>query len=113
MVHEDEHVLSMVEWLLLAAILKNDNNAYGSAIYVTAKELAHPAKVSYGSLYPTLERLERQGLLSSTFSEPIKQRGGRSRRYFAVTAAGQAAMKRSGAMASRITWSMSEVWGMA
>jgi PadR family transcriptional regulator, regulatory protein PadR len=90
--NEPNDVLTMVEWLLLASILKNDNDAYGSVIYDTAEELAAPTKVAYGTLYPTLERLERRGLLKSRTSEPIKERGGRSRRYFEVTAPGKKAM---------------------
>jgi PadR family transcriptional regulator PadR len=97
-----EQILTITEWLLLAAIMRNDNNAYGSVIFDTASELARPTKVSYGSLYPTLERLERQGFLSSSFSEPIPERGGRSRRYFSVTAAGQKVMKRSEQVVRRI-----------
>jgi DNA-binding PadR family transcriptional regulator len=98
----EEQILTMMQWLLMAAILRNGNSAYGSVIYDTAKKLAHPARVSYGSLYPTLERMERQGLLSSSFSQPIKERGGRSRRYFAVTTSGKKALTRSESLANRI-----------
>ena len=102
----------MMQWLLAAAILRNCNNAYGPVIYDTAKELAHPARVSYGSLYPTLERMERLGLLSSRFGEPIKERGGRSRRYFAVTALGRKALTRSESLANRISGSPG-AWGLS
>jgi PadR family transcriptional regulator PadR len=102
MAQKDEQILTMMQWLLMAAILRNDNNAYGSVIYKTATELAYPARISYGSLYPTLERMERQGFLSSTFSQPIKERGGRSRRYFAVTLSGRKALTRSESLASRM-----------
>jgi DNA-binding PadR family transcriptional regulator len=104
-------ILTMVEWLFMAAILRNNNNGYGSSIFDTATELARPAKVSYGSLYPTLERLERRGFLSSSFSDPIPERGGRSRRYFSVTAAGQRAIKRSESLAKSIA--QVEAWGVA
>jgi len=109
---KDEQVLTMMQWLLMAAILRNDNKAYGSVIYDTAKELAHPARVSFGSLYPTLERMERQGFLSSSFSEPIRERGGRSRRYFAVTASGKKALTRSESLANRIS-GRSGAWGLS
>jgi PadR family transcriptional regulator PadR len=106
---EPHDVLTMVEWLLLAAILKNDNDAYGSVIYDTAEELAAPTKVAYGTLYPTLERLERKGLLESRASEPIKERGGRSRRYFAVTAPGKKAMHQAEDFARRVSGKVA--WG--
>ena len=103
MAQKDEQILTMMQWLLMAAILRNDNNAYGSVIYETANQLAHPSRISHGSLYPTLDLLERQGFLSSAFSEPIKVRGGRSRRYFAVTASGRKALIRSESLANRIS----------
>jgi len=103
MAQKEKQLLTMMQWLLMAAILRNGNSAYGSVIYNTAKELAYPARISYGSLYPTLERMERQGFLSSTFSEPIRERGGRSRRYFAVTTSGRKALTRSESLAYRIS----------
>jgi PadR family transcriptional regulator PadR len=101
----------MVEWLLLASILKNDNDAYGAVIYETATGLASPTKVAYGTLYPTLERLDRKGLLKSRASEPIKERGGRSRRYFTVTANGQKAMQQAEDFAQRVARSRKLAWG--
>jgi PadR family transcriptional regulator, regulatory protein PadR len=109
---ESNDVLTMVEWLLLASILKNDNDAYGAAIYETATELAAPTKVAYGTLYPTLERLERKGFLKSRASEPIKERGGRSRRYFAVTANGKSALKQAKDFAGRVARSVNLAWGL-
>ena len=106
-----DDVLTMVEWLLLASILKNDNDAYGSVIYDIATELASPKKVAYGSLYPTLERLQRKGLLKSRASEPIRERGGRSRRYFEVTANGQKAMQQAEDFAQRVAGSRKFAWG--
>ena len=99
---ESNDVLTMVEWLLLASILKNDNDAYGAVIYEAATELAAPTKVAYGTLYPTLERLERKGLLTSRTSEPIKERGGRSRRYFSANAQGKRAFADAEAFAQRV-----------
>jgi PadR family transcriptional regulator PadR len=110
---KEADVLTMVEWLLMSAIVQHDNSAYGSIIFDTATELARPVKVSYGSLYPTLERLERQGFLRSSFSDPIPERGGRSRRYFSVTAAGRKAMRHSGLLATRLVGKRSQAWGLA
>jgi PadR family transcriptional regulator PadR len=112
MANESNELLTMVEWLLLASILKNDNDAYGAMIYETATELASPTKVAYGSLYPTLERLERKGLLKSQASEPIKERGGRSRRYFSVTANGQRGMQQAENFAQRVAGSQSLGWSL-
>jgi len=106
-----ENLLTYVEMNLMAAILLSENSAYGKTIYEKASELARPEKVSYGSLYPTLERLEKRGFLSSTLGEPIAERGGKARRYFSVTGAGERAMKRSARLAGRVTERLSEAWG--
>lgn len=51
--------------------------------------------VAIGALYSTLERLERKGMVESRLGESTAQRGGRPKRYFKVTAQGQAALKRA------------------
>ena len=96
---------------MMTAILLQHNDAYGAAIFDRASELAKPARVSYGSLYPTLERLEQKGFLKSKFGDPIPERGGKSRRYFSVTGAGQAALRRSEARADNIRSGLAEAWG--
>ena len=44
--------------------------------------------VSVGSVYITLDRLERKGLVSSRLGEPTAERGGRAKTYFRPTAKG-------------------------
>ncbi len=107
----NEDLVTLEQSLLMTAILLQNNDAYGAAIFDRACELAKPAKVSYGSLYPTLERLEKKGFLKSKFGDPIPERGGKSRRYFSVTAAGQAALRRSEALAGKIHSGLAEAWG--
>ena len=49
-------------------------------------------EVTIGSVYGTLDRLEEKGLISSWRGDPDAVRGGRSRRYFKVEPAGEAAL---------------------
>lgn len=105
-----ETILTFIEYLYMAAILLQENNAYGAQIFDKSVELASPTKVAYGSLYPTLERLERKGFLRSTVGEPIPERGGKARRYFQVTASGQRALRRSEAASRRVSNGLREVW---
>ena len=42
-----------------------------------------------GSVYPALRDLEREGLVKSWEADPSPERGGRPRRYYKLTAAGQ------------------------
>ncbi|PTL82158.1 PadR family transcriptional regulator [Vitiosangium sp. GDMCC 1.1324] len=41
-----------------------------------------------GSVYPALKALEREGLVRSFEGEPLPERGGRPRRYYALTGEG-------------------------
>lgn len=45
-----------------------------------------------GAVYVTLERLESKGFLSSYLGEPTAERGGRAKRFYAVTKSGRAAV---------------------
>ena len=44
--------------------------------------------VSIGSVYAALGRLEEKGFVRSTMSEAVAQRGGKSKRVYAVTPSG-------------------------
>lgn len=76
-----------LEQLLLLAVLRLGEKAHGPAL---RKELRNRAgrRVGPGTLYPTLDRLERKGLLRSRLGEPSATRGGRAKRHFTLTDAG-------------------------
>jgi PadR family transcriptional regulator len=86
--------LGEFEQLILLAILRLRDNAYGVTIRA---ELADRAgrTVAPGALYTALERLETKGLIASRMSDPTPQRGGRAKRHVTVTGAGKAALTRS------------------
>jgi PadR family transcriptional regulator PadR len=86
--------LGEFEQLILLAILRLGDNAYGVTIRA---ELADRAArtVAPGALYTALERLETKGMTTSRMGDPTPQRGGRARRYVTVTAAGRKALTRS------------------
>jgi len=50
-------------------------------------------RVSLGAVYITLDRLERKGWLSSYLGPPSPARGGRAKRFYAVTRTGLALVK--------------------
>lgn len=72
--------------MLTVAVLYPE--AYGIAI-VDEIESRLNRKVSIGALQTVLKRLEQKGLLSSVLGEATKVRGGKRKRYFSVTPAGQ------------------------
>src|SRR5438093_4523823 len=47
-----------------------------------------------GTLYPTLHRLEADGLVKSSWRETNADEGGRSRKYYSITGAGRRELKR-------------------
>jgi PadR family transcriptional regulator, regulatory protein PadR len=86
--------LGEFEHIVLLAILRLGDDAYAIPIRQEIHERTGRA-VARGALYTALERLESKEFLRSRMSEPLPERGGRSRRYFTVTPAGLAAMRSS------------------
>ena len=74
-------VLGDFEKMVLLAILQLGGESYGAPIL---EEIEHRTgqTPSSGSLYVALRRLERRGVLSSSFGEPTPERGGRAKRFF-------------------------------
>lgn len=86
--------LGEFEHCVLLAIVHLADDAYGVTI---RQEIGDRTgrDIAIGALYTSLDRLERKGYLRSTMSGPTPERGGRSKRYFKVTAAGMQALRRS------------------
>ena len=86
--------LGEFEQIVLLAIVRLEASAYGTTIRREI-EARTGRLVAIGALYTALERLERKGYVGSMLSDPTPQRGGRSKRFFMLKAAGVAALKRS------------------
>ena len=82
------------EQLVLFAVLRLDNRAYGMEV---REEIERRTKrtVSYGAVYTALGRLEGKGMVSHTMGEATPERGGRAKKYFQVTPEGRAALRAS------------------
>ena len=78
--------------LVLLAILALGEEAYGVSIQQKIKEVAG-RDITRGALHSALSRLEEKGFLKSAFGEATKERGGRRKRLYSVTASGQNALK--------------------
>jgi PadR family transcriptional regulator, regulatory protein PadR len=50
---------------------------------------------SLGSIYPTLDRLQRKGFISSKMGEATPERGGKRKRHYRIEAPGVRALKES------------------
>ena len=86
--------LGEFEQMIVASILRLGEDAYGVSIIDDIERHAG-RKVRSGALSVTLDRMERKGLLSSRLGDPEAGRGGRSRRYVALTRAGLVAARES------------------
>ena len=88
----NDQLLGTFEQMVLLAILHIGEDAYGPLILDKMRESAGRT-VSRGSLYVTLDRLERKAMLRSRIGEPEPDRGGRPKRFVAVTDRGVAALR--------------------
>ena len=79
--------------VLLATIIVG-KQAYGAAIRQKLHEIVG-RDVSVGALYATMERLESKGFVESRMGEATAKRGGRAKRYFAVTGQGKQALSKA------------------
>jgi len=86
--------LGEFEHLIVLALLRLADRAYGVTVRQEIELRTH-REVSIGAVYATLDRLERKGYVKSHRGDPTPQRGGRSKRFFRVTAKGVAAVNRT------------------
>ena len=89
---EKAETLGQFEQLVLTAVHSLGKEAYGVPIHAKVSEMSGK-DVNTGSIYVTLDRLSEKGMLSSSFSDPIPERGGKPRRFYRLEAAGQRALQ--------------------
>jgi len=84
-------LLSRSEEVVLLAVWKLQEEAYCVPIREHLMNVTRK-NWSFGSIYAPLDRLEKSGFLESYTTEPIKERGGRSKRIYRVTKKGKEAL---------------------
>ena len=97
MIHIEDYyaqVLGEFEQLVLLALLRLGNGAYGASIRREIKDLTR-RDVPIGSVYVTLARLERKKMVVSYVGMPSKERGGRRRKHYLMNEPGQRALGRA------------------
>src|SRR5215207_6860699 len=97
----DRQLLGEVEQLVLLAILRLGEGAYAVPI---RRELQRSGGVSLsrGTIYVTLDRLERKRYVTSTFAEPTPEPGGKARRCFRIEREGIMALRAAHRMFDRL-----------
>jgi PadR family transcriptional regulator PadR len=87
-----ESRLREFEELVLLSVLIAGPDAYGAALQrVLSQEAGRD--VSLGAIYTALDRLSRKGLVSSELGEPTPVRGGRRKRQYELTPAGEESVR--------------------
>lgn len=88
-----EHILSVIEFKSL----------YGLQISDSIKEATEgKVKISTGSLYPILKRLEAKGFIKSEWGEATEVREGARRRYYSLTGTGSSVLSETRAIRSAV-----------
>jgi DNA-binding PadR family transcriptional regulator len=87
----EKGLLGELEQLVLLAVLQLGLDAHGPSVRETIARRAG-IDLARGTVYVTLDRLERKGYLTSSFGDPTPERGGKAKRLFALTAAGKRAL---------------------
>ena len=86
--------LGEFEQSLLLAVAHLGAKAYGVTIRQEI-EARTGRDIAVGAIYTSLQRLESKGYVKSSLSDPTPERGGRSKRYFTLRAAGATALRQS------------------
>ncbi len=103
--------LTKAEEILLLAIMRLKDNAYGVAIKRHIQENTGK-DLPYGTLYFILEQLTKKGYVKRFTGESKPERGGRSRIYYTLTSEGNMALKHAYKMQQKIWSGYTELaWG--
>ena len=87
-------LLGEFEQLVLFALLRLGNGAFGAAIH--REIVARTGRdASASAVYVTLDRLEAKKMVCSYSGDPSPQRGGRRRTHYLLDTAGQRALARA------------------
>lgn len=80
--------LGELEEIVLLVVANLYDNAYGVLIKNEIEEKCNRS-ITISTVHNVLQRLHEKGFLSSRYSEPTKERGGKRKLLFNVTASGQ------------------------
>lgn len=89
-----EYQLGEFEEVVMLTVGVMYDEAYGVALKNEIEERGK-RRVSIGALQSTLRRLEKKGFLDSRLGQPDKERGGKPKRFFRITAYGKKALVHS------------------
>jgi len=102
-------MLGELEQVVLLAVLRAGDDAYGIVI---AREIERRTgrELSLPTVYKTLARMEEKGLVTSSLGDPTPERGGRRKRFFALTAPGRRELRASLGVLRRMAQGLDLGW---
>ncbi len=89
-----EPSLGEFEQLILLALLRLGDNAYGATIHQDVQKRTRRV-ISISAVYTTLDRLAEKGLVEFRVGDPTPERGGRRKKYCRMLAEGADALSAS------------------
>lgn len=98
--------LGEFEELVLLCVRQLGEEAHGTGIQGLLAESAG-REVTLGAIYSALDRAHRKGLAESWLGEPTPVPGGRAKRHYGLTTAGEEALEESRRVRERL-WSAPE-----
>ena len=101
--------LGNLELLVLLALLRLGDTAYGVLVQ---REIARTARrrLTFATIYATLSRLESKGLVTSRLGDSGPFRGGRRKKFYALSGAGSVALKRNLRAVGRMAQGIDASW---
>ena len=84
--------LTRADEILLLAILRLKDNAYGTTIIREAKKRTGK-ELTFGSLWVSLDSLYKKGLINKRLADDTPSRGGRKKIYYTLTVSGIKALQ--------------------
>jgi PadR family transcriptional regulator PadR len=100
--------LGQFEQLVLTATYLLRGEGYSVSIWDKVSELSSK-RVMLGAVFVSLDRLEKKGLVTSWFGEAKAERGGRAKRIFKITDAGERALSNMKATAIQLIGVLGEL----
>jgi len=93
--------LGELEEIILLVVANLYDNAYGILIKREVEEQCNRS-ITISTVHNVLQRLQEKDFLESRYSEPTKERGGKRKLLFKVTAEGQTALETVRAMREKL-----------
>lgn len=86
--------LTVLEQLILAAILSLEDDAYGVSIRKHVRSKTNKV-LMYGTLYRALDQLTRKSFVNKSKGDATAERDGSKKVYYTITDKGKAALQRA------------------